>query len=259
MTIANCLAVHEALQPITTRFVPTPACEVVENVVKVNADHLEDSVRQIAKHGLPEMEALLAQPKIAALERQINPTQKTVVFTSAIKGVVEPAAAALRRAGLSVFIHTGEEKTVDVAGQQINTADLFIRDPAAQVLIASTGTLATGFDGLQKVANRMIFLTLPWTAADMEQAKARMVRQGTKFQQVEITTLSAVLNDSETGDEWGLDPQKLEIVNTKRSACDCVADGVIPEAAALKLSRDSVMRGLKKWQRRCAKQEAQAA
>ena len=94
----------------------------------------------------------------------------------------------------------------------------------------------------------MVFLTLPWTPAAKAQAEARVIRQGTAFDQVEVITMVAHVTDPDTGEDWSFDQQKLEVLDGKRTIADAVADGVIPSDAALKFGIKETRKALKAWQ-----------
>jgi len=253
-TIGSCLALHHALQPLTSRYVPPAPCGVVSDVVTVNADALLPHVQTACECSLSALESVLATVKIPAVVDLARGADKVLIFTSAIFEVVEPMRRALVRAGIRTVVHTGEEKWSN--GER--SVDAFLNNPDVKVLLASSGTLATGFDGLQRICNRIIFLTLPWTAAEHEQAIARIVRQGTTFRQVQVTTVVAQLTDPESGEPWSLDEQKLVRLTTKRSLGAAVCDGVIPDRAALLCDEDSVRRGLRKWQRKVRREPVAA-
>ena len=146
-------------------------------------------------------------------------------------------------AGINTVVHTGSEK----GAEEIGNVTAFINDPTVKVLIASTSTLATGFDGLQKVCSRIAFLTMPWTAAEHEQAVARIVRRHVVASKVELTTVCATLTDPATGDDWSLDYQKLDLLHSKRSLSSAVCDGVIPDKKALEGGLNTVRKGLNIW------------
>ena len=46
--------------------------------------------------------------------------------------------------------------------------------------------IGTGVDGLQQVCNRLIVNVLPWTAAEFEQLKGRIYRQGQRQDRVDL-------------------------------------------------------------------------
>lgn len=251
--VDNCLAVHAALQPLTSRYVPPLPCRKQVSNITVRADHLLDETVAACMRSAVTADAVLTTAKRDALVRLAAEPGKLLVFTSAVTGVVDEMRDALERAGIKTVIHTGEEK----AEGDVASVMAFQEDPSVKVLIASSSTLATGFDGLQKVCGRVCFLTLPWTAAEHDQAVARILRQGSEFNSVEITYLIAVLQNPECGEDWSLDRQKLDRLTGKRTIADAVCDGVIPDRAALQLTEAKVRKGLKKWAERVSKTQQQ--
>ena len=87
--------------------------------------------------------------------------------------------------------------------------------------------LTTGLDGLQKVCNRLIMLSLPWTGAEYEQIIGRIRRQGSAFGDVEIVIPQIVLDHE--GEQWSWDRRRFDLINQKRELADCALDGDIPE------------------------------
>lgn len=248
------LDIHEALQPISTRYVPPPAAKVVNRRIDVRADHLLDDLLAVGRRGLTAADAVLAKAKIDALVTLAEEPGKLVVFTSAVTGVVAETQQALKDAGIGCAIFTGKEK---LHGGRSST-EVFASDPSVKVLLATTECLSAGFDGLQKAAGRLAFLTLPWTPAKMEQATGRVVRQGTVFAEVEVTVFAASLADPLTGDDWSLDQQKLDRLTSKRTAGDSIVDGVIPDAEALKaFSEAAVRKTMQTWMQGIQQQRQQ--
>jgi hypothetical protein len=47
-----------------------------------------------------------------------------------------------------------------------------------RVLVATHGTIGTGIDGLQTVANAVVFAEIPWTPGEAEQSEGRLFRTG---------------------------------------------------------------------------------
>ena len=224
-------------------------------LLRVRADHLIDETVAACMRSAVTADAVLTEAKSDALVRLAAEPGKLLVFTSAVTGVVDEMRRALERAGIRAVVHTGDEKSEG----DVESVKAFQLDPSVKVLIASSATLATGFDGLQKVCGRVCFLTLPWTAAEHDQAVARIVRQGTSFQSVELTYLVAVLQDPESGEDWSLDRQKLDRLTGKRTIADAVCDGVIPDKAALQLTEKKIRGAVKKWAQRIANQQPQLA
>lgn len=61
-------------------------------------------------------------------------------------------------------------------------------------LIASPASMGTGVDGLQHVCNTQVWLDLPYTYAEWEQANRRLVRRGTDFDSHHIIVLDTSYN-----------------------------------------------------------------
>ena len=241
-TVNNCLAVHNAIQPFVTRYVPLPFAEKVTRRIDVAADHLLDEVLAAGSNAI-NLDAALAEAKIDALVELAKEDGKLLVFTTPVAGVVDPVVEALANAGIKAVRHTGEEKFEDGSW----TVRKFIEDPSVKVLVASTSTLSTGVDGLQSVCGRCVFLTLPWTPAEYDQAVARLARQGTNFRQVEITTIFAHLQHPETGESWSMDEMKHSVLTSKRTIAAAVADGKAPTRDSLAFSLDRVTKAWKDW------------
>ena len=86
-----------------------------------------------------------------------------------MQGIDRLLRDALVEDGWKVGFYTGEDKS---------GLDGFLEGDV-DVLIGSSA-IGTGVDGLQQVCNRLIVNVLPWTAAEFEQLKGRIYRQGQK-------------------------------------------------------------------------------
>ena len=246
-TSVNVLKVHNALQPFTTRFVPLPPAQRINRRIDVRADHLYQDLLDGGSNATT-MDANLSEAKIDALVELAKKPGKLLVFTTPVTNVVDPVIEALSAAGITAVRHTGEEKFLGTEP----TVELFKSNPDVKVLVASTSTLSTGVDGLQHVCGRCVFLTLPWTPAEYSQAVARLLRQGTAFDEIEITTICASLNDPKTGEDWSLDDQKLAVLDGKRTVLDGVLDGSFPTKDALVFSKERVAKAQRSWLTRSA-------
>lgn len=56
--------------------------------------------------------------------------------------------------------------------------DLFMSDPNSRIFIGQITAAGAGIDGLQKVANNVVFAEIDWTPGNMDQARDRLVRIG---------------------------------------------------------------------------------
>ncbi len=118
--------------------------------------------------------------------------------------------------GWKVGFYTGEDKS-GLEGFLEGDVD---------VLIGSSA-IGTGVDGLQQVCNRLIVNVLPWTAAEFEQLKGRIYRQG---QGRENVTLIVPLTYAEVnGQRWSWCESKMQRLRFKKSIADAAVDGVVPE------------------------------
>src|SRR5262249_32433663 len=127
---------------------------------------LLEEIRALGAAPHPQaVEAVLTKVRIPIIVENIR--KKTIVYTHYVDGIVEPLRDAISKAGWSVAVYSGDDKT---------GLNAFLSGPT-DVLIG-TSTIGTGVDGLQIVSNRLIVNALPWTAAEYDQLKGRLYRQG---------------------------------------------------------------------------------
>ncbi|MBV9452551.1 MAG: methyltransferase domain-containing protein [Rubrobacter sp.] len=123
---------------------------------------------------------------------------------------------ALEEDGWKVGFYTGEEKS-GLEGFLSGDVD---------VLIGSS-SIGTGVDGLQHVCNRLIVNVLPWTAAEFEQLKGRIYRQGQR--QDKVTMVIPLTFAEVNGECWSWCESKMHRLRFKKSIADAAVDGVVPE------------------------------
>ena len=111
------------------------------------------------------------------LESYLKP--KTILYTyfTDKDRIPKRVAKYVKSKGYTYSMYIGEQSTEE----REQSKRSFINGDV-DVLIASR-TIGTGVDGLQKVCNRMVLLTLPWTDSEYTQLKGRIYRQGSKFAQ----------------------------------------------------------------------------
>ena len=93
------------------------------------------------------------------------------------------------------------------------------------ILIGSK-PVGTGVDGLQKICNRMIILSLPWTDSEYTQLKGRIYRQGSNFGDVDIIIPQVFIQLEDM--EWSWDMQRINLIRNKKTLADAAIDGLIP-------------------------------
>lgn len=118
-------------------------------------------------------------------------------------------------------------------------------------MLIGTKAVGTGVDGLQHVARRLIFATLPWTHADFEQVVGRLYRQGRQLGDVEVIVPIAQIHQ-----EWDGQPQtwsscavKWRRVLNKGTLSAAAVDGVEPSKGEL-VSAEVVSANIQAWLRR---------
>jgi hypothetical protein len=145
---------------------------------------------------------------------QVRP--KTLIYTHYVEGIDRTLRDALEQAGWRTGFFTGDDKS---------GLDGFLHGDV-DVLIGSSA-IGTGVDGLQQVCNRLIINVLPWTAAEYEQLKGRIYRQGQTRDRVQV--IIPVTFAEVNGERWSWCDSKLNRLRFKKSVADAAVDGVVPE------------------------------
>lgn len=209
--------------------------------------------------GIKELEDSQIVLKLEACKHLIKPG--AVIYTQYVGGEKENNTITiinrwLRQNGLESVLYTGQMNDLtedEETGEQIKIRDeelqRFIGDPEkgiigtnkTKVLIASS-VLRTGVDGLQKVSNTIIMLSLPWTYADYEQLKGRFIRRNSNFNEVNIyiPTVSLKL----TTGEWSWDKSKWEILQYKKDLSDLIIYGNYCDSNILRIAQTETERSL---------------
>ena len=172
-----------------------------------------------------EKDLQIAQGSILATERTLLPARLeiarpyfekgTLVYTRYIEGMVNPICRYLEDMGLTVGLYIGSNKS---------GLRPFLNEEV-DILLGSS-PVGTGLDGLQRICNRLVMLSLPWTNAEYEQIIGRLRRLG-QTEQVEIIIPQVVLERE--GETWSWDESRLDCIEYKRTLSDCVLDSRIPD------------------------------
>jgi superfamily II DNA or RNA helicase len=214
-TVPNCMRMHQRLVTLGIRWLPDYAMAYRQHELPVDCQPFVDEIRALGKGGSPlELEKILTRARLPAILQQVK--QKTLIYTHYVQGIDRILYDALTNAGWRVGFYTGEDK----AG-----LEGFI-EGNLDVLIGSSA-VSTGVDRLQTVCNRLIVNVLPWTAAEFEQLKGRIFRQG---QAAEEVTMVIPLTFAEVrGQRWSWCESKMQRLRFKKSVADAVVDGIVPE------------------------------
>jgi len=240
-TIANAIALHRTLVRLGTRWMPTYDSNMEERPVTIDCtDALEEIVEAARRGGLLGIEQVLTEIRLPAILGALIEGEPAVIYTHYVDGIVDRLVEACTAVGRKVGVFTGEDK----AGMAAFLAG------DIDTLVGSSA-LGTGVDGLQGVCSNLAFNALPWTAAEMDQIKGRLLRQGQSATNVRLTIpiTQATLPDGTT---WSWCQERLARLHWKRSLADAAVDGVIPlgrlesEKALLRRALD----GLEAWKQR---------
>jgi superfamily II DNA or RNA helicase len=214
-SVANCMRMHQRLTTLGIRWMPQYDIGYDQIEIPIDCDSSVEEIRTLGKSGSPlELEKILTRARLPVILSEVR--RKTLIYTYYVQGIDRILRDALVEAGWSVGFYTGEDKS---------GLEAFIEGDL-DVLIGSSA-ISTGVDRLQHVCNRLIVNVLPWTAAEFEQLKGRIFRQGQASDRV---TLVIPLTYSEVnGERWSWCEAKMQRLRFKKSVADAVVDGVVPE------------------------------
>jgi hypothetical protein len=214
-SVANCMKLHQQLVTLGTRWLPNYAIGLEQVEIPIDCSSHLDAIRALGTSGTPlKLEQILTEARLPVIRNHIIP--KTLIYTHYIDRIDRQLRDAMADDGWRVGFFTGEDKT---------GLDGFINGDI-DVLIASSA-IATGVDGLQRVCNRLIVNVLPWTAAEFEQLKGRIYRQGQTSDKV--TVVLPLTYADVGGERWSWCEAKMNRLAFKRSIADAAVDGIVPE------------------------------
>jgi hypothetical protein len=229
-TRLNALAVHQRLTMLGFRYKPKYKLAQDVKVIELDCSHLQEAL--CAAKGKPhEIEKLLFDLRLPTIVANVVP--KTLIYSQPREDIVKPIIDELRRNKWNAAEFSGEDK--------VNLDD-FINGNVD--VVVGTDAIATGVDGLQKVCNRLIFASLPWTAAQYEQIIGRLFRQGQVSENVEIFIIITKLPLGD-GTDWSWDQMKQNRINYKSDLASAAVDGYIPNkelATPEKAARAAIQR-----------------
>lgn len=218
-TVQNCMRLYQRLVTLGTRWRPAYKTQLDEQKVEVDCvEHLE-AIRAVARGTVLEMEQVLTQVRLEVIREHLEPGKKILIYTHYVDGIVEQLREAVIEAGLRPGLFTGSSDDTDL--------DEFKKPGGTVDVLIASSRVSTGVDGLQRVCNRLILNSLPWTNAEYEQLRARLWRQGSRFDRVEV--IIPVTYAYVNGERWSYCESKLHRLEYKKSIADAAVDGVVPE------------------------------
>ena len=109
----------------------------------------------------------------------------TILYTQFTNGIVNQTRDFFTDMGFKVCEYTGKKKDTDPytdKNGEVKWSE--VRDNFD--IILSSKPISAGVDGLQKVCNNMVILSLPWTDSDKTQLFGRIYRNNSNFDSVNI-------------------------------------------------------------------------
>lgn len=219
-TVQNCMRLYQRFVTNGTRWKPNYSAQLEELKPDVDCVEYLNDIRALGpRASVLDMEQVLTKARIPAILDHLKPGEKTLIYTHYVDGISELLREAVLEAGLRPGLFTG--KTDDTA-----LAEFKKPNGEVDVLIASS-RVSTGVDGIQHVCNKLVINALPWTNAEYEQLRARVWRQGTRFDKV--TVVIPVTYAFVNGERWSYCESKLHRLEYKKSIADAAIEGVVPE------------------------------
>lgn len=216
-SIENALAVHVQLVNNGIRYRPAYDITVRERHLDVDARPLLREIVSVANGRVLSMENVLIDLKLNACREFI--TKGTMIYSHYTDEgrLLDRIKSFVEENGLSCGIYSGEDKSGKydfISGR-------------TDVLVGSS-SVNTGLDGIQKVCNRIIILSLPWTHSQYEQLKGRIYRQGSSYSDIEVVI---PFPEMEIGENrtWSWDRDRYNRVMERKTLADAALDGIIPD------------------------------
>ena len=223
-TLTNALEVFKQMTLNGLRYIPKYQIAIREldasntPTLRIDGRHLVDKLLNIGNQNYLGAERILLLEKLKAIQPFIK--KGLMIYSYFTHKMIRPIVEHLTNLGYRVGTFTGEESMDERDGYK----EAFLNGKI-DILVGSR-PIGTGVDGLQKVCNRLIILSLPWTDSEYTQLKGRIYRQGTQFGEVEIIVPQVVIPLEDR--EWSWDMQRMNLIRNKKTLADASVDGVIP-------------------------------
>ena len=187
----------------------------------VRLSPVEKEVREIGYLAMDLITLDKKQPRIIEEIKKLPKTEKVILHTKFVAGIIPKIHTALNEAGISTTTYTGSDKRGILASQG---AEFF--NDNVQVLVASSA-ISEGLDKLQHICRNIWFVGHGWTYAEKKQTVGRVARKG-QTRNVKVINFVGIVNGVNY-DEL----VHLNRVSRKKDYHDAVLDGIIPEEIQL--------------------------
>ena len=193
-------------------------------IIDVEADELYPLAASIRNEDILLQDQLVLDAKLHAVLPYINTSLgKTIIYTHFVKDIDERIYEYLTERGFKAGLYTGSESKLN----RESALNEFI-DGDIDILIASS-PLATGVDGLQKISDREIIISLPWTHAEFIQFVGRISRKGSIFSETGVDVIIPLVSINGIGHSFRWDYRKYNLITYKETIANAVVDGIIPK------------------------------
>ena len=193
-------------------------------IIDVEADELYPFASSIKNEDFLLQDQLVLDAKLHAVLPYINTSLgKTIIYTHFVKDIDERIYEYLTERGFKAGLYTGSESKLN----RETTLNEFI-DGDIDVLIASR-PVATGINGLQKISDREIIISLPWTHAEFIQFVGRINRKGSIFSETGVDVIIPLVSINGIGHSFRWDYRKYNLITYKETIANAVVDGIIPK------------------------------
>ena len=195
--------------------------EFYNPILNIDGSHLTEQITKSINYF--KVEKILLHDKLESIKSLLKPGVILYTYYTRETGIMREIEDYLKKnvKHLTFGSYTGEEST-----EKRNENLKNFLSGKLDILIGSR-PIGTGVDNLQKICDRMIILTLPWTHSEYIQLKGRIHRQGSVFGSVQIIVPQVRIELSD-GKYWSWDEQRWNLIQNKRTLSDAAVDGIIP-------------------------------
>jgi superfamily II DNA or RNA helicase len=226
-TIHNCLEVFQRLTNYGLRYKNIGDNILKDNkfkVIEIEANDLYSKAKRIKRNSFLEIDKLLLETKLEAIVPYINASKgKTVIYSYYVDGIDDYIYNYLTDLGFKVGVYTGSQNKQS----REEVLDEFIHGDY-DVLLGSK-PIGTGVDGLQKVADTIIIISLPWTNAEFVQIIGRINRKGSAFVESGIDVIIPLVSINGFGRRFRWDYHRFNTITYKKTIANAAVDGIIPD------------------------------
>jgi len=238
-SISNCMEIFQRLTNCGIRYRNISDNYLKSNrytLLELNGNHLLETARHIKKENYLIIDRLLLETKLKAVLPYINSSKgKTIIYTHYVDGIDEYIYEYLTNIGYKVGVYTGSQSKIS----REESLNEFLNGEY-DILIGSK-PIGTGVDGLQKVSDRMIILSLPWTNAELVQLVGRINRKGSEFTNEGVDVIIPLVSIETDGEWYKWDYKRYNAITYKKTIANAAVDGIIPDKIIQ--SKESFVKG----------------